>query len=705
MKIEDFIQDYLSDIRNDSIAAGTTPSNQFLESMINQLESLEYIFSPTIMPFYKNGTNNKVMRFDAVAIDEVEKSLSIITNDYIDDFETPNLNQSDINQIVTRMLNFVEEVKKGTYKKYIDESQDTYKFAEMIEKRINQGYINSDFDNSINKINLFILTNKKLSSRVSNIKLEEFEGLPIELNVWDIQRIFDIYSMGREKEPISIDVKKYNNGKGIECIKAHFSKNTDYDSYLCVIPGKLLSDIYWEYGSRLLEGNVRAYLSNRGSVNKGIKKTIMQEPDKFFTYNNGIACTAKKVELNDDLNQIIAIEDLQIINGGQTTASLTSAWKNENTQLENIYVPMKITIIYSDEYEDMVANISKYANSQNKVTASDFFSNHAFHRAMESYSKSLPAPPKKGEYHSTYWYYERSRGKFFQEQFKLQKKSDIDAFLRKYPKNQVITKEDLAKYVMAGEFMRPDCVSLGKQKNMEVFGKIIAEEWEKSSTRFNQYYYQKAICYSIIFNTIDHVVKNASWYNVGGIKLNIIPYTFAKIMASLPQNYSLDFDKIWKNQSLSESFIHQIDIVAQMANEFIHDSGNIIVTEYAKKEETWKKFKAFPLELSKDFFEDLTNSILINEKDIAAQKEAKESEVINIDVMVVELASSENGNYWNRLLQEGTKRRLLNGKEVDILKNYIIPLSSPNPKRFPSSQQCKIAWLVRKRIGDDGVTI
>src|SRR5690606_12812258 len=146
--------------------------------------------------------------------------------------------------------------------------------------------------------------------------------------------------------------------------------------YLSILPGKLLSDIYWEYGSRLLEGNVRAFLSAKWKVNKGIRNTIKKEPSKFFTYNNGIACTAKNLTFSDDGKSIIKIEDLQIINGGQTTASLTTAWKVDKASLETIYVPMKLTIVKSDEYDEMIQNISKYANSQNKVTDADLFSNH-----------------------------------------------------------------------------------------------------------------------------------------------------------------------------------------------------------------------------------------------------------------------------------------------------------------------------------------
>lgn len=130
---------------------------------------------------------------------------------------------------------------------------------------------------------------------------------------------------------------------------------------------------------------------------------------------------------------------MQIINGGQTTASLSSAYLKDKLSLDNIFVPMKVTVVKaSEDYDGMIQNIAKFANSQNKVTDADLFSNHPFHRAFEDLSKKILCPAKPGSLYGTYWYYERSRGKYEQELFKLQKKSERDNFFKKYPKDQVI---------------------------------------------------------------------------------------------------------------------------------------------------------------------------------------------------------------------------------------------------------------------------
>lgn len=705
MKLEEFTIEFIENIRNDSIIQGMTPSNMFLEEMIEKLETMEYIFNPTILQFYKSGSSNRIMKYDLYAFDDIDKSLILLSNEFNDEISMTTLTQSEINQISSRMLNYIEEVYNGTVFKYIDPSHDAYKLGNELHSRLTIDYVNTNNDISIDKIKLFIITNKKLSSRVSNLKLDDFHGKQVELNVWDIERIYDVVNSGREKEPIIVDFTRINKGIGIKYLKADFGHNEDYDAYLCILPGKLLSDIYWEHGSRLLEGNVRAFLSARGKINKGIRITINKQPSKFFTYNNGIACTAKKIYFSNNNEEIDKIEDLQIINGGQTTASLTSAWIKDKATLEKIYVPMKLTIIKSNDYDEMVQNIAKFANSQNKVTDADLFSNHPFHRQIEKLSIGTPAPPQSGHVHNTFWYYERSRGKYEQHQFKFTKKSEIDSFKKKYPKNQKIIKEDLAKYIMAGEFLRPDLVSKGRAKNMTEFAKIVDSNWKKDKTNFNVRYFKNSVCYAIIFKSVDLIVKNAEWYNTGGVKLNIVPYTISKIMSLIPIDKSIDFNRIWKDQKLYPSFIEEINRVTKIANDFINDSKGIIVTEYAKKEETWKSFKLYNYSLSSDFRTDLIDKGFIEQDNLREKKDAKSGEKISIEIEIYKLAQLENGYYWNRLLDEGLKRGEISVSEESIIKNYICELAKSSPKKLPSAAQYKIAWKVRERLDNIGVLV
>jgi hypothetical protein len=705
MNLIDFTKNFIEEIRNDSIIERDTPSNIFLQQMSNRLEGMGYIFDPTILQFYKVGTSRRTMKFDLYAYDEYDKSLILLANEFSDDTSLIGLSQNEINLIASKMLNYIEEVKNGTIFTYIDPSQDAYFLATEIRDRLSIDYLVLDNDKTIDKFKLFIITNKKVSTRVSNLKLENFLNRQVELNVWDIERLYDIISSGKDKEPIQIELEKYNNNIGIPYLKANFDLNKDYDAYLCILPGKLLSDIYFEHGSRLLEGNVRAFLSTRGKVNKGIRNTIIKEPEKFFTYNNGIACTAKEIYFSDDFALITRIEDLQIINGGQTTASLTSAWKKEKAPLDKIFVPMKLTIVKSDNYDDMIQKISLYANSQNKVTDADLFSNHPFHREFERMSLRYPAPPKSGETNSTYWYYERSRGKYEQSQFKFTKKSEKIAFERKYPKRQVIKKEELGKYLMAASFQRPDLVSKGSSKNTIEFANRIDHLWKKDKNTFNEYFYQISICYAIIYKEVDHIVSHAEWYRVGGPKLNIVPYTVSKLFSLIPYGKSINTNRIWKEQTVYKSMAQELDKIAQIAYVFIENSSGILTTEYAKKEETWKSFKSISYDLSTDFINDLIDSYLIDSELNSSKKGKILDKKIEIEIEVLRLAKTENGTYWTRLLNEGNKRRIISISEDQVIRKYICELSKESPKTFPSPDQLRIAWGVRTRLEEKGVQV
>ncbi len=91
-------------------------------------------------------------------------------------------------------------------------------------------------------------------------------------------------------------------------------------------------------GGRLLEGNVRSFLSLRSTVNKDIRATILKDPEHFFVYNNGIAVTVEDMTLNDK-GKLLKATDFQIINGGQTTASLARAVYSDKADVSRFGLP------------------------------------------------------------------------------------------------------------------------------------------------------------------------------------------------------------------------------------------------------------------------------------------------------------------------------------------------------------------------------
>ena len=696
MAFEEYKKEYLDDIRINAQIEGVLPDEYFLEDALGKLTAMGELTDPVIRPIQKRCRNNKIMAFDAYGFDASDKSFVLISNDFKDTADA-TLTRTELDTIRTRMLNFIQEAFDERLQEYFDLTDEMLPVGRNIARRMKKDYVDLDNDDSIDQIKLYIITNKTLSDKVTSLRCDDFLDKRVELNVWSIKRFYDLYQSGKDREPILIETDKYGI-KGIPCIKAEMSGNLDYDAYLAIVPGYFLHSIYYDHGSRLLEGNVRAFLSNRGKINKGIRETIRKEPTKFFAYNNGIACTAAKITLSDDKRFITSMEDLQIINGGQTTASLTSAVIKDKLPLDNIFVPMKLTVVKNDDYDMMIQNISRYANSQNSVKNSDFFSNHPFHRVFEALSKKIPAPVSGDNVNNTFWYYERSRVKYDQEQFKITRKSEKEAFARRYPKSQLIKKEDLAKFFTCAELLRPDVVSKGGEKCMSFFAEYIDSQYQKTPEYFNDEFFKLAICYAILFKTTDKIVKNSDWYiSASYIKPFIVPYTISKIIVNLPKGYCLDYDLIWRKQTLYPSLSCQIEKVAHATNEFIRNSVGS-AREYCSKEETWKRYKEVSLSLDPQFVNDLISKEVMDERIQGEIKEKKLEKDVNWLVEIYNLGNS----YWTDLLKEGMKRHILSPMETDLL-NLAIAFTAG--KKVPSEKQAKLIWKIRNKLDQAGVLI
>ena len=696
MAFEEYKKEYLDDIRINAQIEGVLPDEYFLEDALDKLTAMGELTDPVIRPIQKRCRNNKIMAFDAYGFDASDKSFVLISNDFKDTADA-TLTRTELDTIRTRMLNFIQEAFDERLQEYFDLTDEMLPVGRNIARRMKKDYVDLDNDDSIDQIKLYIITNKTLSDKVTSLRCDDFLDKRVELNVWSIKRFYDLYQSGKDREPILIETDKYGI-KGIPCIKAEMSGNLDYDAYLAIVPGYFLHSIYYDHGSRLLEGNVRAFLSNRGKINKGIRETIRKEPTKFFAYNNGIACTAAKITLSDDKRFITSMEDLQIINGGQTTASLTSAVIKDKLPLDNIFVPMKLTVVKNDDYDMMIQNISRYANSQNSVKNSDFFSNHPFHRVFEALSKKIPAPVSGDNVNNTFWYYERSRGKYDQEQFKITRKSEKEAFARRYPKSQLIKKEDLAKFFTCAELLRPDVVSKGGEKCMSFFAEYIDSQYQKTPEYFNDEFFKLAICYAILFKATDKIVKNSTWYiSASYIKPFIVPYTISKIIVNLPKGYCLDYDLIWRKQTLYPSLSCQIEKVAHATNEFIRNSVGS-AREYCSKEETWKRYKEVSLSLDPQFVNDLISKEVMDERIQGEIKEKKLEKDVNWLVEIYNLGNS----YWTDLLKEGMKRHILSPMETDLL-NLAIAFTAG--KKVPSEKQAKLIWKIRNKLDQAGVLI
>ncbi len=698
MELSQYRKDFVQQLRVNAQSWGRTPDQEFTYEMVERLEAMDELTDPFVQYFGQRGPKNSMMKIDGYSLDPSDKSLILFQSDFRNSEDPETLIRTELENRYKQMMNFLTVANDGTMSNYCDDSNEYVKIAADFKRRLEINLVNEGEDESIEKIRLIVFTNASLSGKIKSLDDDFFLGRKVEREIWSIERLFELDSSGLERETVEIDAKSFGLD-GIPCIRAELSGALNYDAYLAIMPGKFLSDIYYKYGSRLLEGNVRAFLSNKGKINQGIRRTILTEPTKFFTYNNGIACTAEDVITCEGKYglKIETIKDLQIINGGQTTASLTSAFLKDKNNLDGIFVPVKITVIHGKEdYDEMVSKISKYANSQNKVTDADFFSNHPFHVEFERLSKKIVAPATNGSVTQTMWYYERSRGKYNQEMFKM-RDSERAAFQNKFPKNQVIKKEELAKYYNTIK-QKPWLVVLGAAKNMAKFAEEIDSIWANRKEDINESFFKKMVCAAIMFRQTDKIVAKAPWYEVGGFKSQVIPYTIAKILRGLPAGYSLDWDKIWRLQSMYPALNSEVERLAPVTNRFIQDSNGALVSEYVKRKSTWDKFAELNYEYSEAFLRSLVSSDLIKEQERGAAKEQKENNDLDIEKQIYTLG----GEYWKKLLQEGLERKILGPMDVTLLQRAsMISLG----KFFPNAKQCKDLWRLRERLGKNGVLI
>ncbi len=752
MDYQEYKHDFLESLRNDSAISGAETEDEFLNRTLEILTDFNEIEDPVRIGMGDKPRKNKsLMRIDGYSFDEVDRSLILLISDFQDSHNTDNLTETRVDELYWRLYNFLDETCNGDISEYFDASDDILKVARLIRRRINAL---GDDPEMLLKIKFFIITNKELSTKLldknllettirkkkgrskttkttKKIKKADFNGKPLEINLWHPERFFEMEN-SNNNDPIVIDIENdfpELGIKGIPCIKGNIGEDLGYEAYIAIIPGKLLASIYIEHGSKVLEGNVRAFLGTNGSksVNSGIKKTINTDPTKFFTYNNGIATTAADVEIVETNGEtlITRMVDLQIINGGQTTASLAEAvLKRTNIALDGIFVPMKLTVIEDRESEDeegirffdrMVQDIAKFANSQNKVTAADLFSNDPFHIWMEKMSKKHLAPPSLYAI-PTGWYYERSRKKYLQEQIKL-RGEDAKRFTLKFPKKQIINKEQLAMYLTAID-LKPHIVSKGKNWTMKEFGTKIGQDYRSNKALFNEFYFKRCICAAIIFRSVDHYLESNKdsvkkptgfWYKSGGYKGNIVPYTIAKILSSIPKGYTLNWDYIWQKQALSPAFMREVEKVTKITNDFICDSHGVIVTEYCKRASTWEEYRDnVKYELSADFINELMPESLIKEKEASAKAEQKE---IN-DLQVVMDIVSKGADYWNKLMTAGIQKSLLSYQEQTAINQIInmamtgnVPASASGKVPYKTMTTIKLGLAAKDKLEAEGISI
>lgn len=701
MDIEDFRKQFIDDIRNDASLEGTDPESYFIERVLNQLEELNQLSDPIPMSVEIRNARRQILAFDGYAYDEADGSIVLITSEFSNQRDSipPVLTNSRIDELVLRMQRFIDEAVNGNIRNFCDDADPAIIIANEFRKKIGKGMTATE----ILRFKFIIISNYTLSKQVKNISQPDFLGRTVDLNVWTLERFFQTY-ISNSSEVLEIETNEFGCD-GIPCLKADLGEQRNYDVFLGIVPGMFLARIYDRYGSKLLQGNVRAFLSFRGNVNRGIRSTIMKEPENFFTYNNGIAIVARAVKFSPDNAKILYFRDLQIINGGQTTASLASAMiKDEAPKgLDSIYVPMKLTVLNVDDdmseeqiqnYNDLTKTISECANSQNAVKPADFFSNHPFHVKMEQLSRRMMAPPVGGKPYQTVWFYERSRGQWEQEQFKL-KDRQRDLFKEKYPKDQIITKEKLAKCYNA-ILMHPDQVCKSSADNFKIFAPFIDSIYENDRDSINEEFFKKCVCSIIIFDTLDRLINKEDWYPKGGNKAQITPYAIAKMMTLLSKGSDLDWISIWNKQTIYPALAEELLRLSYFTHRYLEEkAAGGLVRSLSRLAGTWGDFKSEPYEFSEEFI----RSLISKEETRTAEQNAKRAHKFNSKIDASVEIFTLGADYWMNIYNAFMKEELLSYGDCDFIKSIANIIGKG---LLPSATQCRRLLKVVEKAEEKG---
>lgn len=546
------------------------PETVFTEIVMQHMADVGMTFEPEPC-HYQTKIANANVRISGYAISEEADQIDLFVSLFSDAEELLPVTDSDTKAAADQCLRFLSRCATGKMAANIDESDEAHQLALNIQ----QHYANLD------QIRVYVITDRV--AKAKQFQSREINGKTIKLEVMDIERLHRHWSEGKPRDEMIVDFQEVCGGP-IPCILIPGDSRCDYA--LTVFPGEALRFVYEKYGARLLEANVRSFLSASGKVNGGIRKTLKEQPEQFIAFNNGIVVVADEAEFKrteEGGNGILWLKGMQIVNGGQTTASIYfTKKKNPEVDLGKVRVPAKLIVFKEMDApteEGLVSDISRFANSQNSVKLSDLSANKAFHVELEKLSNTTYCPDGVGR-----WFYERAAGSY---NVLMMREGTTPAKIRKLreaiPPARRITKTDLAKFLHAWAQL-PHLVSLGSQKNFERFMEGFREpENGEAPTLPDLATYKDMISKAILYKRTQAIVRPF----VPAFAANVTTYLVSLLAFKVGQGFNME--RIWQYQDLSPQLKQQILTWAAEVNAvLLETAGGRMVSEWAKKPECWE---------------------------------------------------------------------------------------------------------------------
>ena len=622
-------------------------------------------------------------------INEQENELTLIVTHYSninDGGLTEKLSRTQVNKSFKRCKKFFQESARGTLS--IDDSMVSFQVGSMIR---------GCFE-SLDVVKIILITDCITGDIPGE---EEIEGrIKFDYRIWDIEKIHRQMTSGIVSEPITLDFDKLSETP-INLVKAD-NPNKGYGTYLGFLSAELLFNMYDKHGLRLLEKNVRAFLQARSNVNKGIRDTILHNPEKFLAYNNGLTVVADGVVLeeSDFMNNTFILKsaiNFQIVNGGQTCASIWYTKEKNRIDISTIQLVMKLNVIEDQSISmDMVPSISKYSNSQNAVNIADFSANDPYQVDIEKWSLSTYVPDPTGGSGATMWFYERARGSYQATKNLERTAAKMRAYDKKFPKHQMMTKLTWARAQMSC-LCRPHDVSWGPMINFKKFVIYTKEQAHvQNEIIVDQEYFKEGVAKEILFRNVLKVVQGQAATYGGDNKPHLTAYSIALYVEKIGID-KINFSEIWINQKIDKEMVAVFEeLVIKIRDLVKKEAGDGNKVTFMKKEDCWKKVKSHSFKLStftKQHFDGIKNQKI---EDKVAEEEVQEDK-IKQDYLL-------NASLWKDLFDWGNSTKNLSSlnrlRANDLYMNILLGKGRKN-KTSRMKESAKLITIEAKDNGFD----
>jgi hypothetical protein len=591
--------DFRNDILKDSLDGNDMLSeSNFIESTLPYiLDSKKIDNDDFTNVYYKALIGNQHCKVNGYSVNETGERLYLYIVNENELFSENNLiinRKEEYDSIFKQATNFINKSIKG----HLRDIQDIGDVNVLINL-LSSSYGLEKFD----VIEVFLLSPtisaenrgnegpqpKRFEFKEETIKVKFGEKqiekeITIFKSLIDLNLLYNIYITKGGREELIINFKNDFNYP-IEVIKA--AEEDSFESYLCVLPATVLSKLYFKYSSRLLEKNVRSFLQFKGA-NKGMRNTLINTPEKFIAFNNGLTITASgiKVSCLNDKCYIDELTDFQIVNGGQTTASIYFTEK-DGIDISKVKIMAKINVVTTASEEvldELISNISLYSNTQTKVSSVDLKSRNPQIAKIKALSDSIITPSGHK------WFFEKSKGEFNTKLKIAGTGAAKNRIEKEYPKEFRFTKEVLGKcYCSWGD--EPHLVKKGGEAIFAKFISNITTDNEKKKISIDRFFYEMLISKIILFRGLEKIHGEKS-NAIGQLRSAVVPYTISVLYTMTEgdkknQN-TFNFSKLWNSEGINNDLESYLKSLMTLINNLIKKyATSDDFGENSKKAELW----------------------------------------------------------------------------------------------------------------------